>query len=154
MPKMSDARRALRKAGLSKSAAQHCMRLIDLDKDLDPQIAEIQEDLPELFATDEEDNPSEDDRPMTTAEATMSRLEGRTGPGAGGFKTPHKPRTSNVSEASQKTAEYLRKSVNTNPPPVYPRNLGSLNPAATAERAVSETAQRAAEALRGKSDSQ
>ncbi|MEW2311778.1 hypothetical protein AB0918_24580 [Streptomyces sp. NPDC006864] len=82
--KMSNARRALIQAGMSRTMARGALRLLDLNEPLKPQIEALAEEDPELFGLDADgnpldaaDDPDDDERPMTPAEAKRSRLQGR-----------------------------------------------------------------------------
>ncbi|MEV5810989.1 hypothetical protein [Streptomyces mutabilis] len=66
---------ALKKAGAPSAVAASMWRLLDLEENLDPQIAELVEEDPELFAstaTDEDDDAPE----LTPGEALRARLSG------------------------------------------------------------------------------
>lgn len=64
---------ALVKAGMSPDIAPRYLRMLDLDQPLKAQIVELAEDMPDLFATEPEDD--EANRPMTAREAQLSRLQ-------------------------------------------------------------------------------
>ncbi|MFE3516664.1 hypothetical protein [Streptomyces sp. NPDC059166] len=82
MPRINKIKRdkavaALVAAGMAPSTAARYVRMLDLDKPLAEQIAELAEDMADLFgATDEDDTEDTDDEPMTAAEALRSRLSG------------------------------------------------------------------------------
>ncbi|MGW5568484.1 hypothetical protein ACWEWD_34400 [Streptomyces tendae] len=72
---------ALVKAGMAQSTAERYVRMLDIDKPLAPQIAELAEDMADLFGLDDEGNPAPDedddtDEPMSPREALRSRLSG------------------------------------------------------------------------------
>jgi hypothetical protein len=62
---------------MAPSTAARYVRMLDLDKPLAPQIAELAEDMADLFgdATDDDTGP-EDDEPMTAQEAKRARARG------------------------------------------------------------------------------
>ncbi|MGW3640477.1 hypothetical protein [Streptomyces sp. NPDC005143] len=68
---------ALRKAGMSPELAKQCVKLLDLDEAIGPQIAALAEEDPEMFEADveEEADAAERERPMTAREAQLSRLQ-------------------------------------------------------------------------------
>lgn len=67
---------ALVKAGMAPSTAARYVRMLDINEPLAPQIAELAEDLADLFDGSTDDN-TEDEEPMTAAQAVRSRLSGR-----------------------------------------------------------------------------
>jgi hypothetical protein len=82
MPRINKIKRdkaiaALTAAGMAPSTAARYVRMLDLDKPLAPQIAELAEDMADLFgdATDDDTGP-EDDEPMTAQEAKRARARG------------------------------------------------------------------------------
>ncbi|MFI0143835.1 hypothetical protein [Streptomyces globisporus] len=124
--KMSNARRALIEAGMSRTMARGALRLLDLSEPLKPQIVALAEEDPELFGLDADGNPlddadnsdseDEDERPMTLAEAKVARLRGTNNPLV--FKRPHTERKSTASKTAQEAAAHLRATSKDNPPPV------------------------------------
>lgn len=90
---------ALKKAGAPESVATSMWRLLDLSKNLDPQIAELVEEDPELFATDD----AEDDTPAPVDK--VARLRGEGNPYA--FRRPATARPSTASKAAQEAAAHL-----------------------------------------------
>lgn len=124
--KMSNARRALIDAGMSRTMARACLRLLDLNEPLGPQIADLVEEDPELFGLDAEGNPlddadnsdaeDDDERPMTAAEAKVARLRGTNNPLV--HKRPRTERPSTASKSAQEAAAHLRAHSKDNPPPV------------------------------------
>jgi len=74
--KITRATNALLKAGMDPATANSVWRLLDLDSPLEAQIVALAEEDPELFEAADQDE-TEDDEPMTAAEAKRSRLQGR-----------------------------------------------------------------------------
>ncbi|MFD8174998.1 hypothetical protein [Streptomyces sp. NPDC059709] len=69
---------ALTKAGMAHSTAERYVRMLDLDKPLAEQIAELAEDMADLFGSATDDDETGDtDEPMTAAQAVRARLSGR-----------------------------------------------------------------------------
>lgn len=122
--KMSNARRALIQAGMSRTMARAGLKLLDLNEPLAPQIEALAEEDPELFGLDADGNPLDDDtsdeddedtRPMTVAEAKVARLRGTNNPLV--HKRPRTERPSTASKAAQEAAAHLRAHSKDNPPP-------------------------------------
>ncbi|MFZ4273255.1 hypothetical protein ACOZFM_11115 [Streptomyces arboris] len=114
---------ALKKAGAPAAVAASMWRLLDLAENLDPQIAELVEEDPELFAPDEDEEP-EDDTPMTAQEAKRARAHGRhrlrPSPGegstsaerlAGALVRDARPRPQTAPATAQTAAEVLTRGV-------------------------------------------
>ncbi|MCL6738006.1 hypothetical protein [Streptomyces neyagawaensis] len=158
--KMSNARRALIEAGMSRTMARGALRLLDLSEPLKPQIVALAEEDPELFGLDADGNPlpddddAEDDTPMTAREAVAARLKGgsqhiqrKT------YRRTAEPRPSTASKSAQENAAHLRKNSTRNTPPaqqwrepVRDINAGHVAPA---ERPKDSSADRLANRLRG-----
>ncbi|MFE2293691.1 hypothetical protein [Streptomyces sp. NPDC059452] len=122
--KMSNARRALIEAGMSRTMARGALRLLDLSEPLKPQIVALAEEDPELFGLDADGNPlpddddAEDERPMTVREATNARLRGTAHLKGTTFRRPAQPRPSTASKAAQEAAAHLTSNHRETPPPV------------------------------------
>ena len=118
--KMSNARRALIKAGMSRSMARDSLDLLDLDKPIAPQIIALAEEEPELFGMDADGNPldkGDDDRPMTRNEAIAARLRGDH---VEGMTYRSKARRGPVtqSKSAREAADHLVANHKDTPPPV------------------------------------
>lgn len=121
--KMSNARRALIEAGMSRTMARGALRLLDLNEPLKPQIEALAEEDPELFGLDADGNPlsdddAEDDTPMTAAEAKAARLRGTAHLKGTTFRRPAQPRPSTASKAAREAAAHLTSNHRETPPPV------------------------------------
>lgn len=105
---------ALKKAGAPAAVAANVWRLLDLDENLDPQIAELVEEDPDLFATDtDEEHEAE---PPTTQERKAARARGEGNPYA--FKRPAQPRPQpTATKSALEIAEFVRPKGQDNPPP-------------------------------------
>lgn len=121
--KMSNARRALIAAGMSRSMARAGLKLLDLNEPLGPQIEALAEEDPELFGLDADGNPLDDstddepdDKPMTTAERKLAALRGDNIQRQA-FRREAEPRPSTASKSAQEAAAHLRKGVGNNKPP-------------------------------------
>lgn len=109
---------ALKKAGAPAAVAASMWRLLDLEENLDPQIAELVEEDPELFAstaTDEDDDTPE----LTPAEVVRDRLRGGSEHlERKAFRRPAEERPSTASKAAQEAAAHLLKNHSETPAPV------------------------------------
>lgn len=111
---------ALKKAGAPAAVATSAWRMLDLDADLDPQIAELVKEDSELFDSTEDDDEPDDDTPMTVRETQIARLHGshlarKT------YRQPAQERKSTAPESAQKAAAHVRDGVNTSAPVNTPR---------------------------------
>lgn len=146
---------ALKKAGASTVVAASMWRLLDLDENLDPQIAELVEEDPEMFAPDADEEPDDAERSMTVREATDARLKGNSEHMVRkAYRRTAEPRPSTASKSAQEAAAHLRKNSTRNPPPVrkYIAELPDLNAHAKQfdrERPANSSANKIADRLRG-----
>lgn len=159
--KMSNARRALIAAGMSRTMARAGLKLLDLNEPLAPQITALAEEDPELFGLDADGNPlddepdDEDTRPMTASEAVAARLKGNSEHiQRKTYRRPAEPRPSTASKAAQENAAHLRKNSTRNTPPAQqwrdggPRDLNANGPKPLT-REPSPGAKRLANRLKG-----
>lgn len=145
---------ALIASGMAPSTAARYVRMLDLDKPLAPQIAELAEDMADLFgATDADDSETDAEESMTAREAQAARLLGnsehlqrRT------FRRTAQERPSTAPATAQEAAAHLLKNSGRNTPPtqrwvepVRDINAG-LKPQ---DREPSAGAKRIADRLRG-----
>lgn len=115
---------ALIASGMAPSTAARYVRMLDLDKPLAPQIAELAEDMADLFgATDTSDTDAEES--MTAQEAKRARARGvhpllpDRGEGTPAQRNAHAlgatrtrtPRPSTAPATAQKVADVLRRGI-------------------------------------------
>lgn len=106
---------ALKKAGAPAAVAASMWRLLDLDENLDQQIADLVEEDPELFASTEDEEP--EDEPPTTQERKAARARGEGNPYA--FKRPAQPRPQpTATKSALEIAEFYQAGKPGNLPPV------------------------------------
>jgi len=138
---------ALKKAGAPAAVAASMWRLLELDESLDPQIAKLVEEDPELFATDTDEEPEL----MTHGEAVRARLAGSRVERMT-FRRPAQERPSTAPATAREAAAHLLKNHSETPAPVrkYIEPVRDINAGTPAtRREPSAAAQALAARLKG-----